>query len=63
MLRNWAGFSGREETTLLLWAYQAIVGLIALLVAAAVLRERSAGRQAGGAIVLAVLLLRLFMVK
>ncbi len=44
-------------------AYHLIVTLIALLVAAVTLRERSIGRQICGGIVLVILLLRIFLVK
>ncbi|MCL4812327.1 MAG: hypothetical protein KJ061_07580 [Vicinamibacteraceae bacterium] len=43
--------------------YQAIVGLLAVLVIVDVVRSRSLGRQATGALVLVPLLLRLFLVK
>lgn len=44
-------------------AYQIIIGLLVVLVAVDVLRSRSLGRQATGALVLVPLLLRLFLVK
>ncbi len=47
----------------MLFTYQLIVLLLAALIAIVVLRARSLGLQATGALVLVVLLLRLFLVK
>lgn len=47
----------------MLFTYQLIVLLLATLIAIVVLRSRSLPLQASGAIVLVVLLLRLFLVK
>jgi len=48
---------------LLQWIYQAIVMVMAFLVASVILRERDTGKQIGGAMVLILLLLRIFLVK
>jgi hypothetical protein len=47
----------------MLLVYQCICALVAVLVSASVLRERTVGRQLTGAIVLVPLLLRIFLVK
>jgi hypothetical protein len=47
----------------MLMIYQAIVLLLVALIAIVVLRSRSLGLQATGALVLVPLLLRLFLVK
>ena len=47
----------------MLIAYQLIVLLLVALVAAVVLRSRAFAQQATGALVLVILLLRLFLVK
>lgn len=47
----------------MLLIYQLIVLLLAVLIAVVVLRARPLGLQATGALVLVVLLLRLFLVK
>jgi len=46
-----------------LMTYQTIVLLLAVLIATGVLRTRSLAQQATGALVLVILLLRLFLVK
>jgi hypothetical protein len=48
---------------MMLHAYQAITLLVALLVAAVVLRSPSRGQQATGALVLVPLILRILLVK
>jgi len=48
---------------MMLHVYQVIVIGLAALVAATVVRSRSGGTQATGALVLVVLLLRAFLVK
>jgi hypothetical protein len=48
---------------MLLPVYRLIVVLLVVLVSMVVLRSRSAGQQATGALVLVPLLLRLFLVK
>ena len=47
----------------MLIAYQGILLLLAVLIGAVVLRTRSLPQQATGALVLVVVLLRLFLVK
>jgi hypothetical protein len=47
----------------MLHIYQAITLLIAILVAAVTVRERSLGRQITGGVVLVLLLLRIFLIK
>jgi len=47
----------------MLHVYQGICVLVAVLVAAIVLRSRSLGEQVTGALVLVPLLLRIFLVK
>jgi hypothetical protein len=44
-------------------AYQGICGLLAVLVAGAILRQRRLGEQVTGGMLLVVLLLRIFLVK
>ena len=48
---------------MILHVYQLITLLIAVLVAAVMLRERSLSRQVTGAFVLVLLLLRIFLIK
>lgn len=48
---------------MMLHIYQAITALIAVLVATVMLRERHVSRQITGAIVLVLLLLRIFLIK
>ena len=48
---------------MMLYIYQAITALIAMLVSVATLRERSLGRQITGGVVLVLLLLRIFLIK
>ena len=47
----------------MMYVYQAVVGVMAALVAASVYRSRSAGVRIAGGMVLVPLLLRLFLVK
>jgi hypothetical protein len=47
----------------MLIVYQAICLLLALLVGAVTVRERSLGRQITGGLVLILLLLRMFLIK
>jgi hypothetical protein len=47
----------------MLHVYQGVCVLVAVLVAAVVLRSRSLGEQVTGALVLIPLLLRIFLVK
>jgi hypothetical protein len=48
---------------MMLHLYQLITALIAALVVAVILRERSLSRQITGGVVLVLLLLRLFLIK
>jgi hypothetical protein len=48
---------------MMLHIYQLITLLVAVLVVAAILRERSLSRQITGGVVLVLLLLRLFLIK
>ncbi len=47
----------------MLIVYQGICVLLAVLIAAVTLRERSLGRQVTGGVVLVLLLLRIFLIK
>ena len=48
---------------MLFWTYQLITGGIALLVVAAIWREKSPARQVTGGMVLVLLILRLLLIK
>ena len=48
---------------MLFWTYQGIVGLVTALVCGVIWREKAVSRQLAAGVVLAVLLLRLFLVK